>query len=224
MEKLNNEEAFEIKECLKRKTNSIKKYIYIMENLHNPQNKKEVIEKYKDFYKMNAARLLQEFYNLYFDYLYENKDNTDITFEEIIRHLYNPKVSYLNKIQSSFSSKLLATINPNMVIWDTNVLYRLRNKIDKEYIVIYKYKNKKTNTEKIGYRLKGDKIKSTIVVYDKLNTIEQKLLKGDGKEYIKIFNETYQEMFKDDENILKFKDKISDIKKLDFVLWSLEKK
>ena len=89
--------------------------------------------------------------------------------------------------------------------------------------MIYKSEEKSN----ISYKLKGNtedvKIGNAIKVYEQLNDImNQKLLTKEGKIYIKIFNETYEKMFKDEENILKFKDNISNMKKLDFVLWSLE--
>ena len=79
---------------------------------------------------------LQEFYKFF----EENKNNKEITFEKIIRHLSNVehKVKQTSKkptgkaktVEASFASKMLATINPNHPIWDSQVLRCLNIKID----------------------------------------------------------------------------------------------
>ncbi|MCL2696885.1 MAG: hypothetical protein FWE74_02245 [Oscillospiraceae bacterium] len=45
----------------------------------------------------------------------------DISFEDVITHIHEKT----NRIEASFSSKLLATITPDNPVWDKNVLTQL---------------------------------------------------------------------------------------------------
>jgi hypothetical protein len=54
----------------------------------------------------------------------EQHKNTSLAFEDVVTYFYNS----LNRIESSFSSKLLATVNPNMPVWDSIVLNNLELK------------------------------------------------------------------------------------------------
>lgn len=191
-----------IKESLIKKTNGIKSYLYLMEKLHTCNVSKDVdfIKKYKNFYKMNMARLSKEFYDVYFEYLEENKSKIDsINFKDILVYLFKSNTS--NRIEASFSSKLLATINPNMPVWDKNVLSQLG-----------------IQGPKIRKDDKEEQLKDAVKIYDELaNKLHDNYLKTDiGKEYIRVFDET----FKNDFSI----EKITPIKKIDFVLWSLGEK
>jgi hypothetical protein len=52
----------------------------------------------------------------------EEHKNTPIIFKDALTYFYEKT----RRIEASFSSKLLATINPNMPVWDVNVLNNLR--------------------------------------------------------------------------------------------------
>lgn len=54
----------------------------------------------------------------FFQYLKKKKNDKGLTFEEVLNHLYK----FDNTVEPSFASKLLATINDKMPIWDNNVL------------------------------------------------------------------------------------------------------
>lgn len=54
----------------------------------------------------------------FFQYLEKKKNDKGLTFEEVLNHLYK----FDNTVEPSFASKLLATINDKMPIWDNNVL------------------------------------------------------------------------------------------------------
>ena len=73
---------------------------------------------YKGFYRMRQRT--QEFYECYFDYMEANK-SSDITFGDVLSFLYKST----SRIEPSFSSKMLATINPEMPVWDVNALSNL---------------------------------------------------------------------------------------------------
>ena len=147
-------------------------------------NNEKFKHKYKLFYKMYLAPSFSpEFYDKYFKYLEENYENKNLKFEDVLNHISNLS----NRVETSFSSKLLATINPDRAIWNK----KIRNKLN--------IKDAKTIDDAIIlYKELEDKVKN----YEYTN------------EYIEIFDETFK-------NILPI-EKITPIKKIDFVLWSLD--
>lgn len=119
--------------------------------------------------------------------LFENVKHKDITFGEIITELYHKT----GNIEASFSSKMLATINPEKPIWDRYVLQNLSLKI-------------------IGSTQEA-KLNNAIQLYHD----------------IELWYETFLHTIKAEECLAAF-DKalpdykwISDIKKIDAILWSI---
>lgn len=92
-------------------------YLYIVENLKrtNVALDEEYQKRYNSFYRV---RRNADWRNIYFNYLEKNKYRKDLSFEEAIKYIY----AKTGSIEASFVSKLVATINPNMPIWDKNVL------------------------------------------------------------------------------------------------------
>jgi hypothetical protein len=74
--------------------------------------------KYKGFYRV---RRNDDFCQLYFEYMEKHKNDRNIRFENVISYLYKET----GKMEASFSSKLLATINVNAPVWDSHVLSQL---------------------------------------------------------------------------------------------------
>ena len=212
MEKMNPEE---IRKALlsQRRIRGIRNYITIMKMRENIDlNFDDFKEKYKNFYGMKRAIRghyipdSEKFYDVYFQYLKENLGNTSLSFEKVLKDLYETHIS--NRVEASFSSKLLATINPNMPVWDQNVFYQL--KIPKP---------------KTDPNHKDHQIKETIQTYQTLMDKVLKYLNSDlGQEYIHIFDEVFDEIFQNDNDIFSWKKNITDVKKIDFILWSLGKK
>lgn len=143
---------------------------------------------------------LQEFYKFF----EENKNNKEITFEEIIRHLSNVehKVKQTSKnptgkaktVEASFASKMLATINPNHPIWDSRVLRCLNIKID----------------DTLDY---DSKINKCINVYQQIeDDIAAFVETTEGKQCIELFDVTFPSCVD-----------FSSYKKVDFYLWNLGK-
>lgn len=97
-------------------------YISLLTRLHegNITKNQVFIDDYKKFWAMNVARLPQEFFNRYFDYLEKNKKNQQITLLDVIEYLYHNSTKN-RKVHFSFSSKLVHMINPNKPIYDTNI-------------------------------------------------------------------------------------------------------
>jgi len=193
---INKNDTEKIKTALWKKRNAIQKYIEIMKEIkdsngHISQNK-DFQKKYKNFYRMYVARsLTEDFFNAYFKYLEDNYENKEIEFETVIKYISNES----KRIEASFSSKLLATINPDKAIWDKNVRSHLE------------IPNAKS-------------IDDAIKLYDELETkLKDKYLNTElGAEYIRIFDETFKD--KKDWNL----NNLTKMKKLDLVLWSLGKK
>ncbi len=204
----------EIREALlqKRRINGIKRYINIMKKRDNIEFYFEDFkEEYQKFYGMKRAIRgyhipdSEKFYDVYFQYLKENLGNTSLSFEKVLKDLYDSHIS--DRVEASFSSKLLATVNPNMPVWDQNVFYQL--KIPKP----------KTDSNHKDYQI-NETIKTYQVLMDKI----LEYLNSDlGREYIRVFNQVFDEVFQDDCDIFIWKENITDVKKIDFVLWSLGK-
>lgn len=134
---------------LKLREKDLEKYFYIKE-----EYKKGNIENlefecvYKDFYKMNMARLTDNFFKEYFELLASNK----IDLKNFLRKLENKS----RGIQFSFVTKLLHTKNNNLPIYDSLV-------------------GKAMGLKVIG-KNKDDKIKSCCEVYKTLQQNYYELL------------------------------------------------
>ncbi len=107
------------------------------------------------------------------------------TFSLVLRHLH----SVLNRYEPSFSSKLVATIDPSAPVWDSFVLKR------------------------VGIRpplfTSRTKVDEAEVGYKKLQDWHERHMRSDhGKLVLRIFEEMVPEH-----------ERISDLKKIDFVLW-----
>lgn len=114
---------------------------------------------------------------------------------KILSELYEiPTARKIKTIQFSFATKLLHTINENNPIFDSEVSDVIHRKM-------------------IG-KTKDEKIRSCLEIYEFLKETYSNLLK-DKKIKIVILN------FRSKFNVTK--DKISDIKVLDFIIWSLGK-
>lgn len=74
---------------------------------------------YNGFYRMRQRPA--SFYASYYRFMEDNKSNAELTFENVLSHLYQET----GAVHASFSSKLLATIRPDMPVWDKFVLQNL---------------------------------------------------------------------------------------------------
>ena len=98
-------------------------------------------EKYqKNYTNYYRVRRDDTWLKKYYEYFEEHKNDENISFEQILRYLSNiphkVKKSSVNptgiatSIEASFSSKMLATINPNYPIWDSQVVRALGIELD----------------------------------------------------------------------------------------------
>ena len=113
--------GFPMETILDRVEIGIEKYNWIMKRVHETDVSSDVAfqRAFNGFYRMRQRPA--SFYASYYAYLEKNKNNQEISFEDIVTYLYQETGS----IHASFSSKLLATVNPNMPIWDKFVLQNL---------------------------------------------------------------------------------------------------
>ena len=104
------------------------------------------------------------FYTSYYAYLEQNKHNRELTFEDIVTYLYQETDS----IHASFSSKLLATVNPNMPIWDKFVLKNLGLRAP--------------------YHYEKDRLKKTVQLYQRICDWYKS---SEATEKLNVFNESF---------------------------------
>ena len=72
--------------------------------------------KFTGFYRVRRNR--EKFLKKYFSYLQSLKSAPNTSFRDIITYVK----TFIGTVEPSFSSKLLATINPNFPVWDQYVL------------------------------------------------------------------------------------------------------
>jgi hypothetical protein len=139
--------------------------------------------KYKGFYRV---RRNSAFCEIYFKFMEDNRNNKAITFEETLIHLY----ANLGRIEASFASKLIATINPDLPVWDKEVLGNIHSEL--------KFTNLKTN----------DRINLCVDKYESMKDwYREKLNSSLGQEYIIKFD-------------LRFPNtNLTNLKKIDLILW-----
>lgn len=130
----------------------LKDYNYIINELKNV-NVNTDIDYQRTFNSFYKIRRNEDWRKIYYSYFEENKYNKNLTFEDIIRHLYDKT----GNIEASFSSKLLATINPKMPIWD-------------QYVI----KNIELN---LSGKTKEEKLQNAIDLYNKMIVKCENLLK-----------------------------------------------
>ena len=121
--------------------------------------------------------------------LEKNKRNQNLRFEEVLLSLQKT-----GRIEASFTSKLLATINPHLPVWDKKVLFHLSDKL-----AISAYT--------------GDLVKDCVIKYNSMVNYYREFIKAEeGTAIIKSFQEKHPDA------------PITDLKKIDFVLWQTREK
>ena len=122
----------------------------------------------------------------------EKQKEVPQSFETVLRSMY--KVG--NTIEVSFVSKLIAAVNPNLPIWDQYVIKNLgfMKKWDR-------YRQKTAE----------ERIQKAVAIYDAIvSWYDEFLVSENGKLCVKCF----------DDNLPEYADKITDVKKVDYWLWS----
>jgi hypothetical protein len=144
------------------------KYLYIMERFHKTDVSKdlEFQKRFNGFYRIRQRK--PEFYNEYYNFMEEHKDN-EVSFDLVLEHFYNT----FERVEASFSSKLVATINPNLPVWDEFILKNL-------------------GLKKPAYGTKN-RINKTIELYNSIiKWYEDFLQTDDSRRMIQLFDERYK--------------------------------
>lgn len=166
------------------------KYIRIISDIDPLNNIFQVT--FNDYYKVRRDA---NWRTVYYKCFSELKDKKDITFDEIITYLYDnlPQTEKgKNRVEASFASKMLATINPSMPILDSQVLINMGLMLSDS-----------NDTNK--------KLRTAISVYEEMIRRYDEYQKADEcKEAISLFN-TYFPSYS----------KLSATKKIDFFLWGM---
>lgn len=174
----------QIIEAIKRAERGIGQYLEIMELFPsvNVAKNTNFQRKFKAFYRVRQRPAM--WYKIYFSFMQRSKEDKP-TFDRVIDHLNRS----LGRYEPSFSSKMVATLDPEQPIWDAFVL-------------------KNTNTIAPSYQSR-DKLNQAKSAYRTIQDWYREFLdSGDGKRVVRIFNE----------NVKKHA-KITNLKKVDFVLW-----
>lgn len=109
-----------VEDALAKIDTGLKTYLYIMHRFREVDVSKDCRFQttFNGFYRMRSRK--PEFYHEYYECLETNK-NSEVSFAQALKHIYEQ----CNRIEASFCSKLVATINPNLPIWDKFVLTNL---------------------------------------------------------------------------------------------------
>ena len=174
-------EGFPMETILDRVEIGIEKYNWIMKRVHetNVSSDVEFQRTFNGFYRMRQRPA--SFYASYYTYLEKNKNNQALSFEDIVTYLYQETGS----IHASFSSKLLATVNSNMPIWDKFVLQNLGLRTP--------------------YSYEKDRLQKTIQLYQKICDWYKT---DEAIKKLAVFNQQFPGT------------NITDVKKIDFILWA----
>lgn len=138
--------------------------------------------KYNHFYRIRRDSSWQKEFYSFFE---RNKSRTDLTFSEILTAMYNAS----GQVEASFSSKMLATINPEKPVWDTMVLQNLG--------------------KKPGGKNQPEKLRNAVMLYEDIDRWYTDFLGTENaRKLIRLFHQKFPEF-----------DSFSDVKKIDFILW-----
>ncbi len=176
----------EIISAIKRARKGIGQYLEIMDLFHSTDVSidTEFQRKFNAFYRVRQRPT--NWYKTYYSFMQQQKGKNP-SFSRVLRYLY----SELGRYEPSFSSKFVATHNPDLPIWDRFVL---------EFTGI-----------RPPYYSDPKKLFKAEEKYKEIkNWYERYLTSDDGMLIVKMFDELVPEH-----------NRISKLKKIDFVLWQI---
>jgi hypothetical protein len=146
-------------------------------------------KKYKAFYKLNFAKKSDDFYKVYFMLLNKISKSGNSDIDKVLKYLHKVE----EKKELSFASKMLATIDPNLPVWDSKVRNVLKVKYKTNFKATYK-----------------DIIECVEAYKVFCNWYKLFLKTPEANSFIAEFDKHFP------------KSKISKMKKLDFIFWQME--
>ena len=170
---------------------NLKTYIYITEEVqkHNFIASEEFRKAYNGFYKVRQKK--QAWYDCYYS-LMEQQGKQNASFEDLLWKIFQVNHS----VDVSFVSKLMATVNPNLPIWDQYVIRNLG------YEKLWQ-KSATVSTEQ--------RIDIAVKIYEAImQWYESYVHSEEGMACIQAF----------DQVLPKYADKLTAVKKIDYLLWS----
>lgn len=113
-----------INAVLTKRISDIERYVLTIKQLHkiNIAFDRLYQKNYNGFYRVRRG---VEWQKIYYE-IFERAKIEPISFEQVITELYKKT----GNIEASFASKMVATLNPNMPIWDKYVLNNLNLKLE----------------------------------------------------------------------------------------------
>ena len=122
----------------------VEKYCALIKRYHETDVSKdaEFQRSFNGYYRMRQSKA--DFYQCFYAFLEQQKGNKTLTFHEVLFYLYE----HTGIITLSFSSKLLATVRPEMPVWDRFVLKNLNLKAP-----YYNDKNRLEKTEQVYQKI-----------------------------------------------------------------------
>jgi hypothetical protein len=177
----------EVKTAVKRAENEVKQYTRIMSLFPNVDISKDLSfqKEFRSLYKFMF--LNDNFINDYFSFFQEHK-NSSPDFIDTLKYFHEKH----DKFFYSYVSKMLATIDPNLPVWDTPVCFML------------KFKNPDSE---LSIKRKIIKAKET---YELLTRWYNYFIPSEeGSKWIMFFDEVYPNS------------NITSAKKIDLIIWKL---
>ena len=171
---------------LERRKRDLESYSFIINNCYSTDvSCDEAFQrKFTHFYRVRRNSIWRKSYYQLFE---NSKSSEKPSFEVILRSIYEST----GRIEASFSSKMLATINSEMPIWDSIVLSKLHLKLAQ-------------NSEK-EVRLQ----KATVIYADIVRWYERFLCSAEAQVFLSEFDQAFPEYVG-----------FSKTKKVDFLIWS----
>lgn len=178
----------------------LERYLYIIYHVQSVDFKdtnididSEFCKVYKGYYKVRRSK---EWCEKYFKYMQEQLTK-ERSFEELLKKMYKE----CGMIEVSFVSKLMATVNPQLPIWDKYVLDNLG--LAEEWDKLNNITDRETKQK--------EKLKKAPEIYSAIISKYRLFLESEnGKLCVAKFDEVLPE----------YTDELTDVKKIDFLLWS----
>jgi hypothetical protein len=165
----------------------LSRYDYLQHSLliTNVASDKSYQSTFNGYYRMQRRR--QDWYDFYFSVLEREKRNSTISFREILEEVYRSK----RRVEPSFSSKLVATIRPELPVYDKYVRENLSLAIPGQ--------NEPSE----------DRVRKFVAIYSRLEAQMAELTQSDVfRELKRHFNDEFSTYAH-----------FTDVKKLDLLLW-----
>lgn len=171
---------------LRKRENDIRRYLEIIQKADTPDNA-EFQRAYDAFYRVRRNEAWRaEYFRLMADF----QKRTTPTFGEILLRLYQAT----GQIEASFASKMIATLDADMPIWDSRILKVLNLKLTGK-------------TPEL-------KLSNAVILYDRICRWYKAFLQTENaKNMIRQFDSEFPEF-----------QNMSSMKKIDFILWAGEQK